>query len=105
MEIKYEIRYEEEVIRKHIPALSTSVKTLIKRAIEEPLMVDPVGLGKTTSFILLKVTDGFVSVIIVLFIALNLKKILSLSLLFCIARTSTNKLKSQLFFNNTLPFF
>ncbi len=46
MEIKYEIRYEEEVIRKHIPALSTSVKTLIKRAIEEPLMVDPVGLGK-----------------------------------------------------------
>ena len=46
MEIKYKIRYQEEVIRKHIPALSPSSKTLIKRAIEERLMVDPVGLGK-----------------------------------------------------------
>lgn len=46
MEIKYEIRYQEEVVRKHILAFSSSAKTLIKRAIEERLMVDPVGLGK-----------------------------------------------------------
>lgn len=46
MEIKYQIRYLEEVIRKHIPALSSSAKTLIKRAIEERLMNDPIGFGK-----------------------------------------------------------
>lgn len=46
MEIKYQIRYLEEVVRKHIPALSSSVRALIKRAIEERLTVDPVGFGK-----------------------------------------------------------
>jgi addiction module RelE/StbE family toxin len=46
MEIKYQIRYLEEVIKKHIPALSSSAKKLIKRAIEERLMVDPIGFGK-----------------------------------------------------------
>jgi len=46
MGIKYEIRYQEEVLRKHIPGLSSSAKTLIKRAIEERLMIDPVGFGK-----------------------------------------------------------
>lgn len=50
MEIKYQIRYQEEVIRKHIPALSPSTKTLIKRAIEERLMVDSVGLGKSLRY-------------------------------------------------------
>lgn len=46
MEIGYQIRYLEEVIRKHIPALSASAKTLIKRAIEERLMIDPIGFCK-----------------------------------------------------------
>ncbi len=46
MGLKYNIRYQEEVIRKHIPSLSSSAKTLIKRAIEERLMVDPIGFGK-----------------------------------------------------------
>lgn len=46
MEIKYQIHYLEEVVRKHIPGLSSSAKTLIKRAIEERLMIDPIGFGK-----------------------------------------------------------
>lgn len=46
MEIKYRIRYLEEVTYKHIPLLSSSAKTLIKRAIEERLMIDPVSFGK-----------------------------------------------------------
>jgi mRNA interferase RelE/StbE len=46
MEIGYKIRYLDEVVRKHIPALSSSAKTLIKRAIEERLMIDPIRLGK-----------------------------------------------------------
>ncbi len=46
MEIKYQIHYLEEIIKKHIPALSSSAKKLIKRAIEERLMVDPIGFGK-----------------------------------------------------------
>lgn len=35
----YSIDYREEVMRKHIPALSSSA--LIQRAIEERLMIDP----------------------------------------------------------------
>ncbi len=46
MEIEYQIRYLEEVIRKHIPSLSSSAKILIKSAIEERLMFDPIGFGK-----------------------------------------------------------
>lgn len=46
MGIKYQVFYLEDVIRKHIPALSSSAKTLIKRTIEKRLMVDPVGFGK-----------------------------------------------------------
>ncbi|EKE01553.1 MAG: hypothetical protein ACD_21C00105G0002 [uncultured bacterium] len=46
MEIKYQIRYQEEVVRKHIPKLSSSAKILIKRSVEERLMVDPIGFGK-----------------------------------------------------------
>jgi mRNA interferase RelE/StbE len=46
MEIKYQIRYLEEVIRKHIPSLPSSARALIKKAIEDRLMVDPIGLGK-----------------------------------------------------------
>ena len=46
MEVKYQIRYIEEVVKKHIPALPTSARDLIKRAIEERLMIDPIRLGK-----------------------------------------------------------
>jgi len=46
MEIKYQICYLEDVVRKHIPDLSSSARTLIKRAIEERLMVDPIRFGK-----------------------------------------------------------
>lgn len=44
--MKYQILYQEEVISKHIPALPLSMKILIKRAIEDRLMVDPIRLGK-----------------------------------------------------------
>ena len=46
MEIKYQVRYLEEVVRKHIPDLSTNVRGLIKRAIEDRLTIDPIGFGK-----------------------------------------------------------
>jgi mRNA interferase RelE/StbE len=46
MEIKYQIHYVEEVVRRHIPDFPTTAKTMIKRAIEERLTVDPVGFGK-----------------------------------------------------------
>lgn len=46
MEIRYQIRYIEEVVKKHIPDLPTSVKALIKKAIEERLTINPVGFGK-----------------------------------------------------------
>ena len=42
----YEIIYLEEVVKNHIPQLSTSAKALIKRAIEERLMIDPISYGK-----------------------------------------------------------
>ncbi len=35
MGIKYTIRYQKEVVEKHIPALSKTAKSLIKPAIEE----------------------------------------------------------------------
>ena len=46
MEIKYQVRYIEEVVRKHIPNLPSTTKALIKRAIEERVTVDPIGFGK-----------------------------------------------------------
>ena len=46
MEIKYQIRYLEEVVKKHIPDIPSKARALIKRAIEERLMVDPVRFGK-----------------------------------------------------------
>ena len=42
----YQIYYLEHVIRSHIPDLSPSSKSLIKRAIEERLTVDPIRFGK-----------------------------------------------------------
>ena len=46
MEINYQILYQDHVIKSHIPALSTKVKSLIKNSIEERLMVDPIAFGK-----------------------------------------------------------
>lgn len=42
----YSIEYVEEVVKKDIPALPKSVRLTIKKAIEERLMVDPIGFGK-----------------------------------------------------------
>lgn len=46
MEVKYHICYQEEVVQKYIPNLSSCAKALIKQAIEERLMIDPIGFGK-----------------------------------------------------------
>ncbi len=46
MEIKYKALYLEEVVRKHLPKLSTASKILVKKAIEERLMIDPISFGK-----------------------------------------------------------
>jgi len=50
MEVKFSVRYLDEVVKKHIPALSASAKILIKKAIEERLMVDPIGFGKPLQY-------------------------------------------------------
>lgn len=42
----YQVEYLESVIKDDLPTLSTSAKNLIKKAIEERLMVDPIGFGK-----------------------------------------------------------
>ncbi|MFO1258453.1 MAG: type II toxin-antitoxin system RelE/ParE family toxin [Gammaproteobacteria bacterium] len=46
MEVNYQIRYQEAVVKKHIPQLPSTAKKLIKRAIEEKLTIDPIGFGK-----------------------------------------------------------
>ena len=46
MEMIYQIRYLDEVVRKDISALPSSARNLIKRAIEERLTIDPIGFGK-----------------------------------------------------------
>lgn len=42
----YSIEYLETVVKKDIPDLSSSARKMIKKAIEERLMVDPIGFGK-----------------------------------------------------------
>ena len=42
----YQIEYLESVVDDDIPNLPTSAKKLIRKAIEERLMVDPIGFGK-----------------------------------------------------------
>lgn len=42
----YRIEYLASVVEEDIPRLPKSVRNLIKRAIEERLAIDPVGLGK-----------------------------------------------------------
>lgn len=46
MEVNYCIKYQEEVVRKHIPALASNVKSLIKRSIEIKLINNPIRFGK-----------------------------------------------------------
>jgi mRNA interferase RelE/StbE len=48
MEVKkiYAIKYSKAVAKEDIPALDASVKNIIRKAIEERLMVDPIGFGK-----------------------------------------------------------
>jgi mRNA interferase RelE/StbE len=47
MEIKrYSVTYLEQVIEEDIPSLPISAKNMIKKAIEERLMIDPIGFGK-----------------------------------------------------------
>lgn len=43
---QYTIEYLEVVAKEDIPALPASAKALIRRAIEDRLMVDPIGFGK-----------------------------------------------------------
>lgn len=42
----YQIEYLTSVVKEDIPILPNAIKTTIKKAIEERLMVDPVGFGK-----------------------------------------------------------
>ncbi|MEI8295485.1 MAG: type II toxin-antitoxin system RelE/ParE family toxin [Alphaproteobacteria bacterium] len=44
--MKYQILYQEDVLRNQVGSLPSSDKLIIKRAIEERLMVDPIGFGK-----------------------------------------------------------
>jgi len=49
----YAIVYADNVVRKDIPALPKRQKLQIKKAIEERLGVDPIGLGKPLRYSLL----------------------------------------------------
>lgn len=46
MEIKYTIQYLDEVLKKDIPLLPASIKPMIRSAIEQRIMVDPITFGK-----------------------------------------------------------
>ena len=43
---RFHIDYLQSVLKDDLPTLSTSAKSLVRKAIEERLMVDPVGFGK-----------------------------------------------------------
>jgi len=43
---KYIIKYLDSVVKEDIPNLETTIKVMIKKAIEERLVVDPIGFGK-----------------------------------------------------------
>ena len=53
MDVKFQIRYLENVVRHHIPNLSSSAKALIQSAIERRLTVDPIGFGKPLRYSLI----------------------------------------------------
>lgn len=42
----YSIEYLDSVVEQDIPKLPSPVRSMIKKAIEERLMVDPIGFGK-----------------------------------------------------------
>jgi mRNA interferase RelE/StbE len=44
--MSYTIHYVKDVVQKDIPSLDSGARELIKRTIEERLMVDPVSFGK-----------------------------------------------------------
>jgi mRNA interferase RelE/StbE len=46
----YRIEYLPTVIKTDIPALSTTAKKMIKKAVDERLMVDPIGFGKPLKY-------------------------------------------------------
>ena len=48
----YSVKYVEDVVSRDIPSLSKSAKTLILKAIEERLMIDPVSFGKPLRYTL-----------------------------------------------------
>lgn len=43
---KYIIKYLDVVVKEDIPNLQPTIRTMIKKAIEERLMIDPIGFGK-----------------------------------------------------------
>lgn len=43
---KYKVDYLETVVEEDIPELSNKMKVMIKKAIEERLMIDSIGFGK-----------------------------------------------------------
>jgi mRNA interferase RelE/StbE len=46
----YDILYAENVVKKDIPALPKTMRNRIKTAIEERLVVDPIGFGKPLQY-------------------------------------------------------
>jgi addiction module RelE/StbE family toxin len=46
MGMTYAIEYLDVVVKKHIPALPATAKTIIKQAIQERLTIDPISFGK-----------------------------------------------------------
>jgi mRNA interferase RelE/StbE len=46
----YCVEYLDQVIKNDIPALPKIIRDQVKRAIEERLMVDPIGLGKPLQY-------------------------------------------------------
>lgn len=52
MEIVYQVRYLKSVVITDIPKLDVHVRTVIKRAIEEKLMIDPIAFGKPLRYTL-----------------------------------------------------
>ena len=49
----YQIEYLDTVVAEDIPALPKSMREIIKRAIEERLTADPIGLGKPLRYSLI----------------------------------------------------
>lgn len=49
----YTIEYLESVVKHDIPKLPKRVRTMVKNAIEQRLMVDPIGYGKPLQYSLI----------------------------------------------------